>query len=107
MIIQREKIFDQKIFLLNFLADNCFWGNDFATIKNIQPKVFFINDFAPIENIRIIFFWLKFCKKKFSIFLANIHPRGNDFATKKNFEQKFVLKIFKWITILEEMILQR
>jgi len=36
-------------------------------------------------------------------------PRGKEFATikKKFLTKKFVLKIFKWITIFEEIILQR
>jgi len=39
MILQSSKILDQKIFD-EILFQNCFRGNDFATIKNFRPKIF-------------------------------------------------------------------
>ena len=70
--------------MINFLADNYSWGNDFATIKIFDQKFFS------------------------QMFLVDNYSRGNEFAMiKKNVDQKFVPKISKWVTNLEEMILQR
>ena len=81
--------------------DNYLRGNDYTTRKNFQPKNFFdLKIFRP-KN----FFDQNFFSQDF---IVDDHPRGNEFAMiKKNFDQKFVLKIFKWVTTLEEMILRR
>ena len=63
--------------------DNYSRGNDFATIKIFEQKIC----------------WYKF--------LVDFYSRGNDFAAiKKNFDKNFSTN-FKWVTILEELILQR
>ena len=84
-------------------------GKVFATIKNYRPKIFWSkflvdisprgNDFATIKNFGPKIFWSKF--------LVDNCPRGNDFAAIKYSTRKFFGKKFYWITILEEMILQR
>jgi len=40
------KIFEQKIFWYKFLVDNYSRGNDFATIKNLRPKIFLFQIFS-------------------------------------------------------------
>ena len=95
MILQPQK-FSEKNFWWKFLIKTCFWGNDFATIKNFQQNnfwwIFLIktcfrgNDFGTIKNFRPKNFLWKF--------LAGSCFRGNDFATKKNLDQKNLIYIF-------------
>jgi hypothetical protein len=63
-------------------VDNYSRGKDLATILNFRPKMFV------------------------SKLLVDNYSRGNGFATIKMFDQERFGKQFKWITILEEIILR-
>ena len=55
IILQPQKIFEQKNFLRKFLVQPYFRGNDFATIKYYNQKIFVINFlFNPVFEEKIL-----------------------------------------------------
>ena len=104
---------------MKIFGRNLFWGNYFATIKNLRQKyfenffriLFSINDFATIKKFRPKHFWWKFLvgtrfrgnvfatikistKISWWKFLVGTCFQGNDFAILKNFDKKISMKSF-------------
>ena len=102
-----HKNFLPKYFRWKFLVQIYSRGNDYEPINIFRPKSFFNflcwnliprNDFETIKNLGPKIFWWKFFIRTYS--------RGNDFATINIFEQKMVDEIFWMKPVPEEIILE-